>query len=304
MELLNNIKSSIYNPAYYNEVLNKPFSYSFRYFLSLAALVALIATITFSFSTLPKINKVIGEIDANVLKYYPDNLEITAKNGKISTNVEEPYFIKIPTELKSEFQDSNNQSTRTSPDLSKIENLFVIDTVSPLTIDLFKSYKTFILISRDSFAYYDNQAVKIQSVEQEANGVLTKTKVSAALTEIMPYIKVIAIVLIPIVLIFSFIGFIIGNMIYLIFGAFVIWLAFQIMKRNLGYNKSYQIGFHAITLGVILKATIFRFYPGLEFPFFFTILMIAIVWMNFKTLSIEDNIPPVPTGTLGESGKI
>lgn len=294
MQFLNNIKSSIYNPEYYKEILNKPFSYSFRYFLSLAGIIAIVSTIVFSFNTVPEINKVIGEISPNVLKYYPDNLEITVKNGIVSTNVPEPYYIKMPAEFKSEFQDSNNVSTRTSPDLSKIENMFVIDTLSPLTVDLFKSYKTFVLISRDSIAYYDNEAVKIQSLGQDANGVVTKAKVAAALTGIMPFIKIIPFALVPIVFIFSLIGFILGNMIYLIFGAFVIWIFAKATKRNFTYEKSYQFGLHAITLGVILEATIFQLYPVLEFPFLFTLLMLAIVWANFKTSPVIDNIPPIP----------
>lgn len=294
MQFLNNIKSSVYNPEYYKEILNKPFSYSFRYFLSLAGIIAIVSTIVFSFSTLPKINKVISEADANVLKLYPDELVITAKSGVISTNVPEPYFIKLPAEFRNEFQNSKND-LKTSPDFSKIENIFVIDTVSPFTIDLFKSYKTFILISRESVAFYDNEAVKIQSLGQEASGVLTKAKISGALAAIMPFIKIMPVVLIPIALFFSFIGFIFGNMIYLIFGAFVIWIFAQVIKRNWSYGKSYQIGLHAITLGVILDAAISQFYPIMEFPFLFTFLMLVILWSNLNFSSCADNnVPPAP----------
>lgn len=295
MQFFNNIKSSIYNPNFYNEILNKPFSYSLKYFLSLAVLIAIVTTIVFSFSTLPKINKFIGEIDVNVLKYYPDELVITAKNGIISTNVPEPYFIKMPAELKDEnIKPAKNESEITRQDMAELENLVVIDTKSPLTVDLFLSYKTFALVGRDSIAFYDNSAVKIQPTGPELNGVLTKAKVLESLDKIMPYIKIIPVALIPIAFIFSFIGFIFGNLIYLIFGAFVIWLAAKIMKRELEYGKAYQIGFHAITLGVILEAIIFQFYPILNFPFLFTILMVMIVWINLKFSSPSDNIPPAP----------
>jgi len=304
MQFLEKIKSSIYNPSYYNEILNKPFSYSLRYFLSLAGLIALIATITFSFSALPKMNKFINEIGPSVLKYYPDNLEVMVKNGKVSTNVQEPYFVKMPAEFKNAGQGIENKSTNTSSDLSKLDNLAVIDTKSPLTMDLFRNYNTLFLLSYDSIAYYDNNAIKIQSLDKTFNGVVTKAKVSAALNEVKPFLKIIPLALLPIVLIFSFIGFIFGNLIYLIFGAFIIWLALKAMKRNLGYGKAYQIGLHAITLGVILEATIFYFYPSLEFPFFSTLLMLAIIWMNIKNFPIIDKVPPVPTETPTSVGKI
>lgn len=293
MEFLNNIKSSIYNPDYYKEILNKPFSYSLRYFLSLVAIIALISTITFSFLTLPMINKFINETAPKALNYYPDNLEITVKSGKVSSNVVEPYFIKLPSEIKSEVQGSKDYSTKTSPDLTKIDNLLVIDTASPLTVNLFQNYKTLVLLSGDSVAYYDNNAIKIQSLDQSINGVVNKAKFSEVLDKIMPYLKVSPFLLLPIVFIFSFIGFIIGNLIYLIFGAFVIWLMFKIIKKNLEYGKAYQIGLHAITLGVILEFSVFWFFPQLEFPFLFTFFMLVVVWMNFKSfLSAEDNVPP------------
>ncbi|MDP3056956.1 MAG: DUF1189 family protein [bacterium] len=288
MKIIENIKSSIYNSAYYSEILNKPFSYSLKYFLSLICLIALVSTIIFTFSTLPKINKVFDEIGSNVLNYYPEELEITVKNGIISTNVSEPYFIKAPAEFKNDSKRSDNKTIK-----DEIDNLLVIDTQSPLNLDAFKDYKTFVLISRDSIAYRDsNEAIKIQFLNQEFNGVITKTKISSALNKIMPYLKVIPLVLVPLVFVGSILGATIKYLIYLIFGALVIWIMAKAMKRNLRFGKSYQIGIHAITLGVILEATVFRFYPNLEFPLFFTLLMFAIVWINLKFLpSVSIPIP-------------
>lgn len=277
MQFLDNIKSSIYNPSYYKEILNKPFSYSLRYFLSLAVLIAVVSTLVFSFSVLPKFNKIVNEIIPKALNYYPDNLEVTVKNGKVSTNVTEPYFIKLPADLK-----NSDQGAGIEPPIEKMDNFLVIDTASPVTLDLFKSYKTFVLLSRDSIAYDDSGAMKIQPLDQSINGVVTKAKFTEILNQYMPYLKISSFILAPIMFIFLFFGFIVGNLIYLIFGAFVIWIAAKLMKQNLEYGKSYQFGLHAITLGVILEATVFWFYPDLEFPFFFTILMIMIVWINLK----------------------
>lgn len=277
MKFLANIKSSIYNPAYYSEILNKPFSSSLGYFLSLAVMIALLATIIFSFSALPKFNKVVDEIAPKALNYYPDNLEVAVKSGKVSTNVPEPYFIKMPADLK-----NTDQRTGARTQTGELENLLVIDTKNPITIDLFNNYKTAAVLGYDSFAYYDNGAMKIQSLDQSINGVATKAKFAEMLNQFMPYLRVASFILVPIMFIFLFFGFIVGNLIYLIFGAFMIWIAASAMKINLTYGKSYQIGLHAITLGVILEATVFYFYPSLEFTFLFTIIMLAIVWMNFK----------------------
>lgn len=289
MKITENIKSSIYNPAFYSEILNKPFSYSLKYFLSLICLIALASTIIFSFSTLPKINKVFDDIGSNVLNYYPEELEITVKNGIVSTNVSEPYFIKAPAEFKNNSERSGNKSKK-----DEIDNLLVIDTQSPLNLDAFKDYKTFVLLSRDSIAYRDsNEAMKIQFLNQEFNGVITKTKISAALNGITPYLKIIPLVLVPLVFVGSIFGATVKYLIYLIFGAFIIWIMSKAMKRDLRFGKAYQIGIHAITLGVILEATVFRFYPNLKFPLFFTLLMFAIVWINLKFLPSASI--PIPT---------
>lgn len=66
------------------------------------------------------------------------------------------------------------------------------------------------------------------------------------------------------------------------------------MKKDLGYGKSYQLGIHAITLGVILEATVFWFYPGLEFPFLFTFLMLGVIWANFKVMPCASDAPSAP----------
>lgn len=248
-------------------------------------LIAVIATIAFSFLILPKFNKFVNEGVPKILNYYPDNLEVTVKAGKVSTNVPEPYFIKLPAEFK-----DGNKGTGTQPAAKDIENLLVINTKTPITIDLFNNYKTAAVLGYDSFAYYDNGAMKIQPMDQTFNGVVNKTKFSEMLYKIMPYLKISSFVLLPVVFIFSFMGFALGYLLYLIFGALFIWIMVKAMKKDLGYGKSYQLGLHAITLGVILEATVFWFYPNLEFPFLFTFLMLAIVLVNLKP-SVGADVP-------------
>lgn len=280
MKFIENIKFSIYNPEHYKEILNKPFSFSLRYFLSLAVLIAVISTIVFSFSILPKFNKFVAEVSPKILNYYPENLEVTVKSGKVSTNVPEPYFIKLPSDFK-----NSDQGDGIEPPIEKMDNLLVIDTRSPLTAELFRSYKTAALLGYDSFAYDDNGAIKIQPLDQSINGVVTKEKVSAVLNKVMPFVKVLPLVLVPIVFVGVWLGIVLGNLIYLIFGAFMIWIFARIIKKDFSYGKSYQIGLHAITIGVILEATIFWFYPNLEFSFLFTIIMLAVIWVNFSSSS-------------------
>lgn len=295
MKFIDNIKSGVYNPAYYSEVVNKPFSYSFKYFLSLMGLLALIATVLFSFTALPDVIDFVNGFESKALGYYPGELEIVIKDGKVATNVQEPFFIKMPVELKDANKDLENKSAEAVPKPEEMENLLVIDTKSPLTVDLFKSYKTAALLGVDSFIYYkDNSVVNIQSLSQASDVVINKAKVSSLLGEFMPYIKALPIILVPIVFIGVLVGSTLGYLIYLIFGAFAIWLLAMIKNKKLKYAKAYQIGLHAITFGVILESTIFWFYPVLEFRFLFTILMLAVVWMNLKSFFAASDVSSTP----------
>jgi hypothetical protein len=295
MKLIDDIKSSVYNPAFYSEVLNKPFSYSLKYLVSLMGLLALVATILFSIFTLPDIIKYINEFESRALSYYPGELEITIKDGKVTTNVTEPYFIKMPKEFKNTNSDFNNKSAETAPKADEMENLLVIDTKSPLTVDLFKGYKTAALLGADSFIYYkDNGVVNIQPLSQASDVVINKAKVSLIVGGLMPYIKALPVILVPVVFIVMLAGLILSKLFYLIFGAFLIWLLAMMKNKKLEYKKAYQIGLHAITLGVVLESTIFWFYPVLEFPFLFTILMLAVVWVNLKSFFAVSDIPVPP----------
>ncbi len=296
MKIIDDIKSSVYNPAYYSEVVNKPFSYSFKYFLSLMGFLALIATVLFSFTALPDIIGFINGFESKALGYYPNELEVTIKDGKVSTNVEEPYLIKMPAEFKNINAVSNNKSAEAVPKPEEMENLLVIDTKSPLTVDLFRSYKTTALLGADSFIYYKgNGVVNIQSLSKVSDVVINKAKVSLIVGELMPYIKALPVILVPVVFIFMLAGLISSKLFYLVFGAFAIWLLAMIKNKKLKYIKAYQIGFHAITLGVILESTIFWFYPVLEFPFLFIIIMLIVVWINLKSFFAASDIlvPPI-----------
>lgn len=304
MQLFNKIKSNIYDPVYYSEVLKEPFSSSLRYLLSLLLLLSLIGTIIFSAATLPELNTVMREIGPNVLKYYPDELEIAVKNGKVSTNVEEPYYIRIPDELKNEFKKSENRQDQNAPDLAKMDNLIVIDTKSNITFDVFKNYKTFAVLAADSIIIYDNGAMKVQPLDQQVNGVLDKAKVAGVLSELSPYINIIPYALVPIVFFGSYLGSTLGYLLYMLFGAFVIWIAAQAVKKPMDYAACFKVGLHAITFGAILEFTLFWFYPQFQIPFFFTFLMVVVVWINLNFASDAGNVlpanenPPKPNGEI------
>ncbi len=131
MQFFTTIKDSIYSPDFYRTLRAKPLSFSLKYYFSLAAVLALAGTVLMTVQFLPKAQFALTTLAEKVVERFPAELEVTFKGGVVSTNVKEPYFVKeTPGEadaLRNEVEDAGTH-----------ENLLVIDTSSPLSLELFK----------------------------------------------------------------------------------------------------------------------------------------------------------------------
>ena len=284
MRLIWEIRDSIYGPEYYQGLIARPFSYSLKYFLTLAVLVAFIVSVTFLTYIVPVLQSFLTNVGTKVLEYYPSELQITIKNGIASSNVQEPYFVKFPPEFKDSMVENKNV-----PD--DLENLFVIDTKTTPTIDQFKNYKTLLLLTKDSVVNYDNGKITIQPLDKISDFTLDKTKISSFLDKAQPYFKFIY----PIVAIISFFVFFIGidaNLFYLLFAALLVWLIARVKKINVGYKKSYQLGLHLITGAMLLDNLLFLVVPRAHIPYLFTATIVILAVVNLKPGASQPAPPP------------
>jgi hypothetical protein len=217
----------------------------------------------------------------DILLYYPDELEIVIKEGKVSTNVQEPYFIKISSDSKN----------------SLVENILVINTKDSFSLENFKDYKTACLLTEENLVCYDsNQTIKINPLTNIPDFKLDKSIVSSFLTKIQPFFKLFY----PFfILVFFITIFIVSlwRMIYLFFGALLIWLVAKIRKVDIGYKKSYQLGLHLMTAPFLIDFLITYVLKllGVSFniPYFFTIVLVITAVLNLKTKTIIEN-PQIP----------
>lgn len=277
MAFFSDLKNSIYNPAYYSEAGQKPLSYSLKYFLLFALLLALVGTFALSFKVIPGIKSVLNIVSEKILQYYPAELEIVIKDGKAETNVQEPYFIPVPSEWQGDSK------------MPAIENILVIDTKSIFSIEGFQNYKTYCLLTETNIVCYDeDNAIKITSLSEFPDATLNKPLISSIFSKIQPFLKL-AYPLIAIFIFMAVFSFYVFRLIYLLFGALVIWMVAYIKKAGIGYKKSYQLGVHLMTAPVIITAVINFFFPHFGFPFFFTILLAVMALLNLR----EKKITPV-----------
>ena len=281
MNFLQSVQSSVYNPEFYSELVEKPFSYSLYYFFSLVLILAFIGTGILGTSLIPSLHSITENIDQKILATYPQNLIITIKDGIVSTNVQEPYSIVVPQELT---------SSKNFP--QDIQNLIVIDTHAPFTLEAIKKHKTVALLTKDALIYRDeNGAFKIKPVKEIPDTVISKATIQRYIEKARPFIKFIA----PISVLMIFLGLIIffsANLLYLVFGAGLIWIISKFKRAMLSYKKAYQIGLHAITLIMAAQALFFVFPVLTEHGtlWIYVLIFILVVFINFpKPKKVESS---------------
>ena len=294
-KLLGVIRASIYAPYFYRAVLSKPLSWSIKYFFSFALVLAVISTAVVGWRAVPAVNSFLSNLAPTILKYYPDELEVAIKNGEATSNVPEPYVIKLPQELIDSWEKSGDQNL--AP-----ENLMVINTKTRL-IDWkeFQDYKAVALLSKDAIVLRDkNGGVRIQPLTDVPNTTINKKEIASMLEGIKPYAKLAAPILVLVIFLLAY-SWLMLKLIFLFIAALLVWLiAAKFKGINIGYKKAYQVGLHAMTAALLLE-TFLRIFLGVAVPYIFTIVTLLAVWFNlnfkegFPSVSKPDSNPPVAT---------
>ncbi len=276
MQFFKTLRDSIYGPKLYSSLKERSFSSSIKYFIKFAILIAIINLLPILIrGPLPTPEKSRAFID-KAATYYPDELVITITNGKASTNVKEPYMIPAPDDWKEREEQTAEGQSRTQ----LLENILVIDTTQPFTLEAFKAHHTLALLTKDALVVEGGNQIRILPIEKTPDTQLTKQIVSSLLEKIKPY----TVMLLPLLILFLlviFIGIGLINLIYLLFGALLIWGLTAILKTRLSYGKCYQIGLHAITLSILVNTIFGLFMPQTRIPIVFTLLMLVVVLIHF-----------------------
>jgi len=274
MRFLKKIGSSIYSPSFYGELLDKPLKYSIKYFFGLILLLSLISTAFYSVILVPGLSVFIGSIKTDVIKYYPEGLEVTIKGGSASTNVTEPYFVKMP-------KDSQN-----IPTPKDSENILVIDTTHDFSLEGFNQHNTTFLLTKDALVSKNGDGkISIESLSKFPDVKITRDALSGWIDAIMPFVKVIPFFLPAIIFAGAFLGhvFTLG---YLLIAGFLVWLCLKIKKVPESYKKSYQLAIHAFTLSMIL--TVVLGFLGFALPLFVpTAVLLIVVLINVKKSALS-----------------
>ncbi len=278
MDFLKNLRASVYGPEYYRSLGEKPFSYSLKYFLILIAAIAVVSAAVFLVSAIPAVNSFLRTTSAQIVQYYPSDLQITVASGSVSTNVPQPYFLPLLPAIAANISSSSYDGA-VSP--SSSENLLVIDTKDPITVDEFEKDNTIALLASDSLAYARDGGMVVQPIGSGVSFVVSRASVTAFVEKAKSYFVWVdwAIGILTPIGIFVALA---CRLVYLFILALLVWGLARMSGVSVGYKKAYQWGLHLMTLPFIVGTAFWLILPGANIPFLFTILALLAAAINLR----------------------
>lgn len=268
MNFFQTIGKSIYSPAFYSKIPQKPFGSVLGYYLLLCLLLTFIQLVKPTWDYIKSEDKNGEKFAKQVADVYPSALEITLKNGNVLTNVKEPYFITPPTW-------DDNETSEDHP-----TNLIVINTKTPFSVSQFTSYDTAVWIMKDAvIAKSDDSAeMKTYSLAEVPDMTINKTMVQSLIDKFSPWLKFAPLAGLGFLLI-ALIAYYSWRLLYLLVLALIILLLTKLIRKPLPYAESYKVGLFAMTLGLIVDLLL-KWKQVVGFPFQFTLITLAVILVN------------------------
>ncbi len=283
---IEHIQKSIFSPEYYRELLERPSSYSWKYYWSFTMLLSVFMTIASTIPLVPLVNNALNDLTKNVVAYYPNELVVHIDKGEASTNVSEPYYLTMPNVMR--------EHVATTTDLLY---LGVIDTHAQVSVEQFRAYKAAFWISKEYLVADDGSGgIRFTKYGPLLTYTLNKQAVQNMLNSVEPFFKFIPPILVLIIFIAMLLSFTL-NLLYLLFGALLVMLMGKLMKQNWSYGTAYRLCLHATTLPLIVGLA-FSLLPigGGNIPFFSTVLLLVVVYANFYKSPVA-HVAPTPPPT-------
>jgi len=264
----NTIKDSIFSPNFYRQLASKPLSFSFKYFAGLSILL-IGASLVLALPWIVRLEPLFKNIGSEVVQWYPDELTVTIKDGKASSNVSEPFILPLPASMRS-------TEDLDSPALATITTALVINTKEEFSYERFMNYHTIALLTKDVLVFYDGEQLRINALSEFPDFEINETKIVSWIAAISPWLNTgVFAVCYFMVLVASFLA----HLVYLLLAALLVMLLFKVKKLSIGYARAYQVALHASTLGLLI-AVIDYFRLHYFIPFFGTIVLLIVVAVN------------------------
>lgn len=277
-DFINTAKRSLTDLNYYKEVVKLPFKFSLKYLFFLLFILTLISSLKFASIlgfVIPKTPQLIAAAKDGVKSLFPSGLVLTVRDGELSTNVKEPYYIDLP-------------GVWGSP---KDTHFITIDTKAK--VDDIQSLNTLILLTKKSAVVKEkNNGLRVYPFSDiKETLVLDRDTYNQFVSRFLPYLdylpKILIILLILGILVWPFVGaglWLIGELFYLLITSVILLLIATLMKRKIRYSKLYQMSMHALTLPLLISFSLG--FLGINLPFLIPTI-ILLLFMGFVISRFE-----------------
>lgn len=270
------VLASAFDFSFYQKLLTETFGKAALYLFLLLTILQLVNGIVLATNiakNLPKVPDFVTNVKQTAQSFFPQELIVTLNNGKIHTNVDEPYYIEFPKQLQGQ---SNSMA----------KHLITIDTKA--AVSDFIKYNTIILITKDSVVYPDKQAgYRVQPLsESKENIQIDRRSYDLLLGKLLPYLRYVPVGLyslmgLSVVVLPWIVGlFVLGSkMTYLLFMTLILLIIAKLMKKNLGYGQIYKLSLHGLTIPIVISfiADLFNYtLPTLSYTAIFILIMVVV----------------------------
>lgn len=265
MNFFQNFKDTFYNPAFYKSVKDEKFLTGFKYFITLVVFVAMIVAFRFGISAAPLFSR---DSLRSFVSFYPQELSIELKNGSITTNVSEPYFIK----------DKSGVTVK-----GRIHsNILVIDTKKDFSLDAFKEYDTEVWLGKNYLVMSKNGGrFEITDLSRVPDFVINQNKIYSLVDFIASYHWLISIGIFVSVFIMFLVLFTILSMLLLLVISLIALLTKRFTKIQYNFGNFYISGLYAVTPAVVVH--VLGIISGVgNSNLIFIAITLAVLYFNLK----------------------
>jgi hypothetical protein len=201
----------------------------------------------------------------------PEGHEIVLKDGEVSVNQEMPYRVALPSEERAKNKDGK-------------VNILVIDTEEEAGLSSLEKYETYAFADKHRLVVDQGEGeITAYKLEKYPNFTISRDAAHKFLGTASRFAWLIPIVGILPVLAFSFLG----NILITAAAAGLLWIAFRLMSRPLGYANAFAVSIYAYTFIFIVDVFLFVIGQG-GFGFMLAVLLLAIMGGTFILLPHRD----------------
>lgn len=257
---------SISSLSYYKDITKAKLSFSLKYFFFLFFLISLISATLTSIPIITEAAPIIKRVTKHARDYFPDDLVIEIKKGKLSVNQDEPFKIPVPMELLSDKPVAISDQNRMY--------LFTFD--SSARLNDFDKYRSLIVANSDVLMIMDdNEGIRAFPLKEAEDITIDKAFIDSIYNKTAPYIKYTA----PAIAVFLFAGFLVfipfGKLSWVFFMSVLVYLVGNyVIRYKASFGKYFQLGLHSVTLPALVQPGMFLFDLNKPFSGFFSVFFL------------------------------